>query len=206
MKASGGLYTLRRFFLFLKIPSRGFSYTKGGQNEKVSGKTNPAHLELQEKKNALKGGKTMKPRNFILLCGVLLLAIALVDSYATKRKAISEKDLTEAYTGTWINPKDYYKPKRILYPGKWEEYTNIESKKPYCYGDIELMQKWTNSKGVIFFEYKFKCMTHGNIGYELVRISDSGNTMEILYTKSEKRVEEWEPDNYSYTYKIYYRQ
>jgi hypothetical protein len=163
-------------------------------------------LSFKREKNALKGGKTMKPRNFILLCAVLLLAIALVGSCATKRKAISEKDLIEAYTGKWINPKKgYYKPKRILYPGKWEEYATIESKKPYCYGDIELMQKWINSKGDIFFEYRFKCMAHGTTGYELVRISDSGNTMEILYTKSEKRVEEWDPDNDYYTYKIYYR-
>ena len=49
-------------------------------------------------------------------------------------------------------------------------------------------------------------MAQGTIGYELVRISDSGNTMEVLYTISEKRVEEWDPDNYSYTYKIYFRQ
>ena len=149
----------------------------------------------------------MKPRNFILLCGVLLLAIALVGSCATKRKAISEKDLTEAYTGTWINPeKGYYKPKRILYPGKWEVYSYIKGKSPRCYGDIELMEKWTTSNGDIFFEHRWECIPHGNMGYELIRISDSGNTMERLYTKGENRVEEWDPDNSLYTYKIYYRQ
>jgi hypothetical protein len=123
------------------------------------------------------------------------------------KKSITDEELIEAYTGTWIlNPEwGVYKPKRILYPGKWVDYATIESKKPYCYGDIELMQKWTNSKGDIFFEYKFEC-NHGTTGYELVRISDSGNTMELLYTKGEKRVEEWDPDNLHYTYLIYYRQ
>ena len=138
----------------------------------------------------------------------VLIAIALVGSCATKRKAISEKDLTEAYTGTWIKKPEsgYYKPKYILYPGKWEEYATIESEKPYCYGDIELIEKWTNSKGDIFFQHRFKCMTHGTTGYELLRISDSGNTMESLLTKGEKKVEEWDPDNPFYTYTIYYRQ
>ena len=149
----------------------------------------------------------MKTRMFVSILILVFAVLIASDSFAQMKKPISDEELTEAYTGTWINPEiGYYKPKVIFYPGKWEEYTSIDSKKPYCYGDIELMEKWKNSKGDIFFEYRWECMAHGTIGHELIRISDSGNTMERLITRGEKRVEEWDPDNPFSTYRIHYRQ
>jgi beta-lactamase regulating signal transducer with metallopeptidase domain len=59
-------------------------------------------LSFKRKKNLSKGGKTMKVRNFILLCTILLIAIALIGSCATRRKAISETDFLETISGTWI--------------------------------------------------------------------------------------------------------
>ena len=136
---------------------------------------------------------------------IFILAVVIIAGSGTKKKRISDEDLTNAYTGTWINSDYVYKPKMVLYTGKWELY-NMKREKPVCYGEIELMEKWIDSNGDIFFEYGWECMNHGTVGYELVKISDSGNTMERLYTEGRMRVEEWDLDSIYYTYRIYYRQ
>jgi hypothetical protein len=92
----------------------------------------------------------MKTRTFISAVILIVALLLIAGSCATRKKAISDEDLSKAYTGTWINPVA--------------------------------------------------------MGYEVVKISDSGNSMERLYTTGEKRVEEWDLDNLKYTYKIYYRQ
>jgi len=63
----------------------------------------------------------MRRRNFILLCGIVLLALALIGSCATRRKAISEEEFFDAYSGTWINMEysgnDFFTSQKIVqYP------------------------------------------------------------------------------------------
>jgi len=65
---------------------------------------------------------------------------------------------------------------------------------------------WKDSKGNIWYESSWECLSHGDSGYQLVKISDSGNTLEQLVTMQELRVEEWDPDRFEYIYRIYFRQ
>jgi hypothetical protein len=137
----------------------------------------------------------------------MLAVMVIAESCATRKKAISDEELSNPVSGTWINTEvGFYKPKVVWYDGRYEQYTAIENETPYCYGDIEVLEKWMDSNGDIFLENRWECEYHRNMGYELLRISDSGNTLERLYTKGEKRIVEWDPGNLHYTYKIYYRQ
>ena len=150
----------------------------------------------------------MKTRTYVSIMIFILAVMIASDGFAKRKKPISDEDLVKAYTGSWINTEvGYYKPKVIMYAGRWEHYTAIENETPYCYGDINLMEKWRESNGDVFFEYRWECEYHKEaVGYELLRISDSGKTLERIYTTGERRVEEWDPTNILYTYKIYYRQ
>jgi hypothetical protein len=40
----------------------------------------------------------------------------------------------------------------------------------------------------------------------MVKISDSGNTLELLFTSHDLEVEEWDPDSIFYVHRIWYRQ
>ena len=92
----------------------------------------------------------MKTRTLILI-GILVLAVSvIVGNCATKKKVISEDDLSNFYSTMWINTKKgFYKPKVVWYPGRYEQYTAIENETPYCYGDIEVLDIWTDSNGYI---------------------------------------------------------
>ena len=40
-------------------------------------------------------------------------------------------------------------------------------------------------------------------GYEMGKISDSGNTLEYIWASEDYPIEEWEPDKFEYNYRIY---
>ena len=153
----------------------------------------------------------MKTRTFVALL-ILVLVMPIIAESGTKKKPISDEELIEAFTGTWIN-EEYYpgksRAKIVLFAdGTWQRYANINSTY-YCDGKYTILDKWKDRKGNIWFECRWECFTHNYSGHQLTKISDSGNTFEELYTKSEKfMVEEWDTDNIpvGYRYGIYYRQ
>ena len=153
----------------------------------------------------------MKTRAFVSILILVLAVLITAGSCATRKIAITDEDLSNAYTGTWIN-EEYddiagKKPKKVYFPdGTWKRYRNIDSEYFSCEGEDILVDKWKDPNGTIFFESKCECFSHGNTGYQLAKISDSGNTLELLFTMQERRVEEWDPDSFSYNYRIRYRQ
>lgn len=149
----------------------------------------------------------MKIRTLVSILIFVFALMVIVGSCATKKIAITDEDLSSFYSTMWINEEmGFYKPKVVWDPGRYEQYTAIENETPYCYGDIEELEKWMDSNGDKFIKNRWECEYHKNMGYELLRISDSGNTLERLWTTGKKIIEEWDPDNLHYTYKIRYRQ
>ena len=167
-------------------------------------------LSLKKATNPSKGGKKMKYRNFLLLCGILLIAIALIGSCATRKKAISEEEFVEAYSGTWINTEysgDSFRGQKIvIYPdGRWIEYAEVTMDQYRCFGKDTINDMWKDSNGDIWY----KATREGFLdvqGYVMVKLSDSGNTRQEIFHVHGEPIEEWEPEDVRYHYIIHYRQ
>ena len=150
----------------------------------------------------------MKTRTLVSILILVLAVLIIAASCATRKIAISDEELSDAYTGTWINEEAGWGiPKIVYFPdGTFKEYIGIDTERFVCAGKDTIIDQWKDPKGNLFYEAKWECFTHGNAGYELVKISDSGNTLERLFTSHDLRVEEWDPDNIHYNYRIWYRQ
>jgi hypothetical protein len=150
----------------------------------------------------------MKTKTFISILILVLAVLIIAGSCATRKIAISDEELSNAYIGTWIN-QDIWNtrgfPKIEFFPDRtWYEYASIDSESASHEGELTIIGQWKDSNGNIFFESKFKCMVCGNSGYMLQKISDSENTLEIIYSEGERKIEEWNTGRYYY--RIYYRQ
>jgi len=71
----------------------------------------------------------MKTRTFIFILILILTVLVIAGSCATRKIAISDEELSNAYTGTWINPEyTDWEPKMVYFPdGTWEHYYGIDS-------------------------------------------------------------------------------
>ena len=153
----------------------------------------------------------MKPRNFILACVIIVLAIAVLGSCATRRKAISEDEFMSAYTGTWIN---------IEYEGNLEAHPRLVcradgimehhvvatgARHPHKHS-YEIVDHWVDKDGTIWYKARSVCLTDEHINYELGKIGDSGKTLEYIISVLGTPIEKWEPDREEYKYRIYYRE
>jgi hypothetical protein len=160
----------------------------------------------------IKEGKKMKVRGSILGFISVLTVMVSIGSGATTKKAISEKDFFKTWSGTWVNtdyPGSAWVPQKIIcHPdGTLETYSLATLSQRTCLHKITLMEQWADSKGNIWYKAHKKCPALGGIaGYEYGKISDSGNTYELIYRVGSEQIEEWEPDSPLYTYCIYHRQ
>jgi hypothetical protein len=153
----------------------------------------------------------MKNRMLVSILILVLAVLIIVGSCATKKKAISEEDFLEAFSGIWINTDYEFKGdtgsmrKVVWYPdGRWEEYSLETHELPATYGRYTITDMWKDSKGDIWYTANW-----GGIlskGYLMGKISDSGNTHEQLFTNFGEPIEEWDLDNKRYYYRIHYRQ
>ena len=153
----------------------------------------------------------MRTRTFVSILILVLAVLIIIGSCATRKKAISEEDFLEAFSGIWINtnyePKGDlgYVQKFVWYPdGRYEGYSFVTNESPAAYGRYEITDMWKDSNGDIW--YTLKTETDVGRGYYMGRISDSGNTHETLYDLWGEPIEEWDPDNVQYRYWIHYRQ
>ena len=73
----------------------------------------------------------MKTRMLVSILIIILAVLIIAGSCATRRKAISDEDFMEAWSGTWINT-DYGEKrnpqKKVYYSdGRWEEYYLVDN-------------------------------------------------------------------------------
>jgi hypothetical protein len=120
-------------------------------------------------------------------------------------------DPSEEICSTWINPdnegRGKYYPAKFVYrsDGTWNKYiyVNEPSNSYGCGGGTyTLTDKWTDSEGNIWYKSTW-WHTNGNSGYELVKISNSGETYEREWTGKGYPTEI--DQNHKY-YGIWYRQ
>jgi hypothetical protein len=166
-------------------------------------------LRFKNPDKGLKGGNTMKPKNFILACVIIALAIAVLGSCATRRKAISEQEFMSAYTETWINTEyttDVAHPRLVCRAdGIMEHHTVATGARHPHKHSYEILDHWVDRDGTIWYKALSVCSTDEHTNYELGKISDSGNTLEYIISVLGTPIEKWEPENDTYKYRIYYR-
>ena len=134
----------------------------------------------------------------------------IVGSCATKQKAVSDEDFFEVWSGTWVNT-DYsggLGQKIINHPdGTQEEFGMLTSTTTVHKEKITILDQWLDSKGTIWYRGQWEMFPpFTSKGYEMGKISDSGNTWEHIWAGEDSPIEEWEPDKFEYNYLIYYRQ
>jgi hypothetical protein len=152
----------------------------------------------------------VKTRTFVSILILILAILIISEGYATDRKSVSDKDFFEVWSGTWINT-DYGGDlwvKIITYPdGTVEGFGILTSTTASFKKKITILDKWLDSKGTIWYRYYWECLPPFRLkGYEMGKISDSGNTLEYISASEDYPIEEWEPDKFEYNYKIRYRQ
>jgi beta-lactamase regulating signal transducer with metallopeptidase domain len=133
----------------------------------------------------------------IALVGFLLLLPILVFNpmfaYDVKKdvvKKISEKDLWETVSGTWVNTEytgiQRFEQKVIIRPdGKWECYQLIKDTNPSRNGYYHTFtEAWIDSEGVIWYNFIDKIEVAGDRElievYGLGKISEYGNRWEYI--------------------------
>ena len=152
----------------------------------------------------------MKARTLASILILILAVMLIAGSCATKRKTISDEDFMEAWSGTWINT-DYGggKGQKIInHPDGTREWfgkstsTTVDHKEK-----ITILDQWLDSKGTIWYRGQWESFPPlRSKGYEMGKISDSGNTWEYIWASEDYPIEEWEPYRFEYNYRIRYRQ
>ena len=151
----------------------------------------------------------MKSRTLIMILILILSVLASIGSCATKRKVISDEEFLEVWSGTWINIDYSAKAqKKINHPdGIRESYKKLPNTIPTFKRKITMLDQWVDSKGTIWYRGHWEYLPpFSSKGYEMGKISDSGNTWEYISASESYPIEEWEPDKFEYDYRIYYRQ
>ena len=153
----------------------------------------------------------MQTRKIVSLLILVLAVLTIAGSCATKQKTISEEDLLNVIQGTWINTEyeDDVRPvKYVIYNnGTYEWYVTETITRSKCKGTITILDKWVDSEGNSWYTNSFFCEVHRHECYEINKISNTGDIRELLFTCSkELTIEDWQPDNFKYDYRIYYRQ
>ena len=90
--------------------------------------------------------------------------------------------------GTWVN-MDYKwgrPPQKLIFKsdGTFESFVNADSKASTWQGTNLIEKKWKDSEGNVWFKIKWSG-NWGESGYELAKISNSGNTYELVFSNDE---------------------
>ena len=152
----------------------------------------------------------MKTRRFVSILILVLVVLTVFGSYATERKRISEKEFWNVISGVWLNTNylgntPFYEQKLIIHTdGKFGYYPLTTNTDPIreIY-PFNFTQAWIDSEGVVWFKGTFR---EPYTIYTLSRITDSGNTLEII-GDSINNPTEWDTSKVRYeNYEIRYRQ
>ena len=142
----------------------------------------------------------MKSRPLISVL-ILIMAVFVLLAGGSKK---------EEYYGTWVNT-DYDRSigthmlaKTIHnHDGTCALYITTSDTEPYLTATFTIEDKWTDSEGNIWYKILYT-KTEQIISYfELTKISDSGTTLELVFSIIDYPTE---IDPNAYGYRIYYRQ
>jgi hypothetical protein len=134
----------------------------------------------------------------------------LIGSCAATKKAVSESGFFETWSGTWVTtdtPISEFTPQKLIsHPDGTQKYYSLATNTTSAFTSIlTLTDRWADSKGNIWYKAHKRREPCDVTIHEYGKISDSGNTLELLYHAGSIQVEEWDPDNPVYNYVVYYR-
>jgi hypothetical protein len=153
----------------------------------------------------------MKTKTIVAISIFILAVFIISGSCATRKKTVSETEFFEEYSGTWINKDNNgstFQPQKMVHfpDGSWEYYSLLTVEQLYARGKDKMLDMWTDSNGDFWYKTRWEEYIYKQEGFTLRKISDSGNTHEMLLHLWGESIDEWDPDNIQYKYVIYYRQ
>jgi hypothetical protein len=148
----------------------------------------------------------MKTRTFVSILILVLAALIIAGSCATRKKAVSPEDASAIRSGKWINESYRDAEMTVFYSdGRYELYYTTQGKKLFESGISQIYESWRDSEGVLWYRAHYQDSSN-NEGYILGKISNSDNTLEFIFTIDDLIIEEWKIGKVGYNYAIYYRQ
>ena len=153
----------------------------------------------------------MKTRKPILTLAVLSLLLSFA---ATAQYKYVPKPNEEIY-GTWIN-QARLPQKEVITAEGWTEYTRMTDSEPFLQGNWEIVSKWTDSEGNIWYK-SLITITGGSVGQngltrtELSKLSKSAEVWEHVWNWPTREQGLRQPaypdmiDQNNYQYGIFYR-
>jgi len=119
----------------------------------------------------------------------LILSLTLVAFSGTVLAGENEYKATdnEELFGTWVNmdyKDDMYVQMIIFKLGEYGLYSSVNDNEPMWTAEYRISQKWTDAKGNIWYKHRFKAGAMGS-GFELCKISESGKTLEYIFSQWE---------------------
>jgi len=128
----------------------------------------------------------MKTRTLVSILILVLAALIISEGFATEKK-VTKRDY-KFFSETWIN-EEYNKesefPAKLVIrrDGTFDAYFMLSDKKKYRSGIYEIVEKWTDSEGNIWYKRHVwggaKVEGHPG-GYALDKFSNSGNVWEYI--------------------------
>jgi hypothetical protein len=177
-------------------------------------------LEFNRVKNKW-GGSKMKITKVVLVCVLLVAAIAIVGSCATSKKMIPEENFMTAWSGTWINEElvgNHFNPQILINhsDGTMEFFqeskdvnSGMKDMRIRNFGYPSITDKWIDRNGKIWYKAVTEQKEWGGTVLSYYGfIHESGDVIEILeaMTMSDTLIDNWDPDNLMYYHRVYYRQ
>jgi hypothetical protein len=123
----------------------------------------------------------------------LILGLTLVAFSGTVLAGENEykvKDNEELF-GTWVNMDykgDMHVQMIIFKLGEYGLYSSTNDNEPMWTAEYRISKKWNDAKGNTWYKYRFKAGAMGS-GFELCKISDSGKTLEYIFSQWEYPME-----------------
>ena len=117
----------------------------------------------------------------------LIVSLFLFANAVQANEPYVPKDKEELY-GTWVNKE--YANKYINSKwdfnsdGTWASYRDTVGE-PIWAGQYSITEKWTDAEGNIWYKIKWHNKWSGGSGFGLIKISDSGETMEAAYEEGD---------------------
>ena len=134
---------------------------------------------------------------------VILILVAFSGTVLAGENEYKATDNEELF-GTWVNMdyKDENHSQMIIFKlGEYGHYSSANDNEPMWTGEYRISEKWTDPKNNIWYKHRFKAGAMGS-GFELCKISESGKTLEYIFSQ-------WgypeELDINSEYYRVYYR-
>ena len=137
---------------------------------------------------------------------VILIVVAFTCTVLAGDNEYKATDNEELF-GTWVN-MDYKESgttthvpqKLIIKPGECGLYSSTNDNEPMWTEEIVISHKWTDSEGNIWYKHRWKGIMAS--GFTLSKISESGKTLEYVYSQWEYPKE---IDVNSEYYRVFYR-